>query len=111
MGSLKKSRGGGTLGLSSTLARRGKECFRGLAHPCIATEEAAPSLTFLVKDGNDAAKSEGSKNMALDTIRAPIIPPGTDSWCPPLRKTQGWGSLKLWSSMEPKRQGVPAPNW
>jgi HEAT repeat protein len=30
---------------------------RRLAHPYIATEEAAPSLTLLVKDGHDAAKS------------------------------------------------------
>jgi hypothetical protein len=29
----------------------------GLAHPCIATAEAAASLTSLVKDGHDAAKS------------------------------------------------------
>jgi len=35
--------------------------------------------------------------------------PVTDSWCPPLQKTQGWGSLRLWSSMEPKRKGGPAP--
>jgi hypothetical protein len=28
----------------------------------------------------------------------------------PLQKTQGWGSLKLWSSMEPKRKGGPAPS-
>jgi hypothetical protein len=42
--------------------------------------------------------------MVLDTIRTPRIPRRTDSWCPPLRKTQGWGSLKLWSSLEPKRK-------
>src|SRR5260370_19780120 len=47
--------------------------------------------------------------MVLDTIRTPRIPRGTDSWCPPLQKTQGWGSLKLWSSMEPKRKGGPGP--
>jgi len=33
--------------------------------------------------------------MALDSIRTPKIPQGTDSWCPPLRETQGWCSLKL----------------
>jgi hypothetical protein len=30
----------------------------GLAQPCIATAEAAPSLTSLVKDGHDAARSQ-----------------------------------------------------
>jgi hypothetical protein len=30
---------------------------KGLAHLCIATAEAAPSLTFLVKGGHDAAES------------------------------------------------------
>src|ERR1700692_4979616 len=42
--------------------------------------------------------------MVLDTIRTPRIPRRTDAWCPPLRKTQGWGSLKLWSALEPKRR-------
>jgi hypothetical protein len=53
------------------------------------------------------ARVRGSRNMVLDTIRTPKIPRGTDSWCPPLQRTQGWGSLKLWSSMEPKRKGGP----
>jgi hypothetical protein len=34
-----------------------QEAHAGLAHLCIATEEAAPSLSFLVKGGRDAAGS------------------------------------------------------
>jgi hypothetical protein len=48
--------------------------------------------------------------MARDTIHTPRIPRRTDPWCPPLQKTQGWGSLNLWSSMGPKRKGGPVPN-
>ena len=29
---------------------------------------------------------------------------------PTLAKNEGWGSLKLWSSMEPKREDEPAPD-
>src|ERR1700694_4629953 len=45
--------------------------------------------------------------MVLDAIRTPRIPWRTDSWCPPFQKAQGWAAL--WSSMEPKRKGGPAP--
>jgi hypothetical protein len=34
-----------------------QEAYPGLALLCIATEEAAPSLSFLVKGGHDAAGS------------------------------------------------------
>lgn len=41
------------------MARSAPGDYWGLAHPCSATEEAAPSLTFLVKGGNDAVRSYG----------------------------------------------------
>jgi hypothetical protein len=67
----------------------------GLAQLCTDTAQAAPSLTFLVKDGHDAAKSQVRGTWSSTASALQESHGGQIRGAHPC-KTQGWGSPKLW---------------